>query len=79
MVGLAGTVPMAGRGKGLRIQQPQHEIADQGSFLAQWGQWLWVASMGEIFCCKEIRQRDFTGGAQQPLTVSGMMEGEKIE
>ena len=26
-----------------------------------------------------MRSIDFTGGTQQPLTVSGIMEGEKIE
>ena len=69
----------AGRGEGLRSQQPQHEIADRGNFLAQREQWLWVANKGETLFWRDMRSKDFTGGAQQPLTVSGIMEGEKIE
>ena len=76
---MADIVPVAGRGKGLQIQQPQHKIASRGSFWVQREQWLRVVSMGETFCWRDIRQRDFTGGAQQPLTVLGVGEGEKIE
>ena len=43
----------------------------------QWGQWLQVFHMGETFCL-DIRQIDFTGGAQQPLSVVGMGERNKV-
>ena len=65
-----------GQGEGLRIQQPQCKIANQGSFRAQQGQWLQDGCMG-VTCCLEMRQMDFTGGTQQPLTVVGMGEREK--
>ena len=76
---MADIVLGAGRGEGLQSQQLQHEIEDRGNFQAQRGQWLRGASIGETLCWRDMRQMDFTGGAQQPLTVSGMREGGKIE
>ena len=67
----------AGRGEGLRSQQPQHETANRGSFRVQRGQWLRGVSMGETFFWSEMRSIEGTGGAQQPLTVLEMMGGEK--
>ena len=77
MIQEADIVLVVGQGIGLQIQQPQHEIASQGSFWVQWGQWLQDRCKGMTYCL-EMRQMDFTGGAQQPLTVVGIREGEKV-
>ena len=78
--GEAGIALEAGRGEGLRSQQPQHETANRGNFRVQRGQWLRVESMGEtFFFWREMRSREGTGGAQQPLTVVGIGEGKKSE
>ena len=80
MVGVADIVLGAGRGEGLRSQQPQHEIASRGSFRVQRGQLLRDASRGEtFFFWREMRSKEGTGGAQQPLTVVGIGEGEENE